>query len=125
MMNAKNPPSDQQMRQKRKQFHAILAALGIMKNKSDLIANYGADSTLELTENELDELIYRLKQMQTARTEPTQLMRKWRSINLSLLTEIGIYSKPDDWGRVNAFMLDSRIKTVIQKTSLNINKARR
>ena len=90
-------------------FHVQMHRLGIMSSKAEILASVGVDSTLELTENELDDLIYRLKQMDLARYEPTPLMREWRSNVLTVINQLGIYANNGDWTKVNAFLLDSRI----------------
>jgi len=97
------------MRQKRKLFHVQMHHMGIMNTKAEILASVGVDSTMELTENELDDLIYRLKQMELARYEATPLMREWRSNVLTVINQLGIYANNGDWSKVNAFLLDSRI----------------
>lgn len=109
MMSTPYQSLEYRMRQKRKSFHVLMAHIGILNNKSDLLAGYGADSTMELTESELDELIYRLKQMQVGKYEPSDDMRKWRSNVLAAINAIGVYNDNGDWQRVNAFLMDSRI----------------
>lgn len=97
------------MRQKRKGFHVLMHQLGVMNNKEDILGAYGVDSTLELSEAELDELIFRLKQMKISRYEPTPAMRKWRSNALIMINKLGVYADNNDWTRVNRFLLEPRI----------------
>lgn len=108
-MNSTYQYSEQRLKNKRQQFHVQMHHLGIMHSKSSLLASYDASSTLELSEEDLDELIYRLKKMDLARYEPTPLMREWRSNVLSVINKLGIYVNNNDWKNVNTFMLDKRI----------------
>ena len=87
----------------------MMANLGLMDNKADFLSSYGVESTLELLEEELDELIYRLKQIGLARSEPTPMTRQWRSKILTVLTDMGIYNGAGSWQIVNTFLLDNRI----------------
>jgi len=88
-----------------RQFHAILAKKGLMDLKADILAGYGVESTKDLKEMQLDELINRLQTVQVS-----QELRDARSLVLNLLTKLDITgSKEDGWKRVNEYLLQPRI----------------
>jgi hypothetical protein len=97
-------------KQKIKTFHAILVRLGMLSHKESLLAGYGVESTLELEESEIDELIDYLKRHERSqKKEHDSQLRQLRSIVLTILQRMGIYSNNNDWHRVNKYLLQSRI----------------
>ena len=97
------------IKEKRVMVHRLLYKLGAIQNKADILSTYGVESTTELSDNEIDQLIYRLKLSLFNRNEASPEVRKWRSNALTLITRCGIYNTNNDWSDVNRFMLDSRI----------------
>ncbi|HSW62371.1 MAG TPA: hypothetical protein VLH56_03495 [Dissulfurispiraceae bacterium] len=98
------------MKRKIQVFHALLAHMGLMRSKYDLLAGYGVESTTMLTEGELDDLIGRLRGMQKESDQVAdERMRKLRSQVLTDLNKIGIYTHNGDWGRVNNYLKQPKI----------------
>ncbi len=91
-------------------FHAILARTGLMDYKKDMLAPYGVESTKELTERELDELISNLQRHEDERKQETDAqLRKLRSQVLNILQRMGIYKTNEDWRHVNNYLKQPRI----------------
>jgi hypothetical protein len=97
------------MTQKIKRFHVLLRSAGIEQSKADILSGYGVESTKDLSEKQLDELIIRLVKMEQTKTVVSPELRKARSVVLNLLTTMGIYDNSGSWTRVNAYLLDKRI----------------
>ncbi len=93
-----------------KTFHALLACLHLMSYKEDMLAGYGVESTTELDEWELDELINRLRdQERQLHHKHDAEIRGLRSVALTILQRMGIYCNNGDWGVVNNFLLNPRV----------------
>lgn len=93
--------------QKIKKFHALLAVNQMMAAKSHVLSEYGVDSTLQLTNEELDQAIERLQNLQHQKSSP--VTDEVRSLRHKCLRAMSKYIDTRDWSRVNAFMLDKRI----------------
>ena len=97
-------------KRKIKTFHALLARLRLMSYKEDMLAGYGVESTTELDEWELDELINRLRhQEQQLHHKHDAEIRGLRSVALTIMQRMGIYRHNGDWGAVNSFLLNPRV----------------
>ena len=93
-----------------KTFHALLARLGYMSYKADMLCGYGVESTSELEVWELDELIQRLRDEELARRHKHDAeLRSLRSIVLTILQRMGIYKDSRSWRQVNEYLLNPRI----------------
>jgi len=91
-------------------FHSALHAANAREYKADMLAGYGVESTKDLTNDQLDELIERLNDMQRKRKgEVPKAVRRQRSVILTILNKMGIYADNGDWSRVNAFLMQPRI----------------
>lgn len=94
--------------------HSLLSKLKLMHMKEDIINSYGVASTKDLTLDQLDQLInqlnlqYKEKDAQIKK-EVDPLVRKWRSVNLDLLSRLGVYQNQNSWNRVNEFLLKPKI----------------
>ena len=97
------------VKQKRKQLHHLLFKIGAAENKKDFLANYGVESSTELSESTLDEIIQQLQLAAFQKREATAKTRHWRSNVLTLLNKCGIYNTNNDWCDVNRFLLNPRI----------------
>ena len=87
------------------QFHAILNKKGLMDMKSDIIAQYGVESTKELTLQQLNTLIDRLNG-----SEVPAPVRKARSSVLHQLSKLGVTGSAEDgFDRVNGYLCHPRI----------------
>lgn len=93
--------------QKIKKFHALLAVNHMMAAKVHVLSGFGVSSTLQLTDEELDQAIEKLQEISFKKTEPvTDEVRQWRH---KCLVAMNKYVDTRDFNRVNAFLLDKRI----------------
>ena len=91
-------------------FHVLLSKLKIRTQKLSILHGFGVDSTKELTEEQLDQVIDRLVMMeQSKKKEHPANIRKLRSQVLNHLTKLRIYQDDGDWDRVNSFLMKPRI----------------
>lgn len=92
-------------------FHALLANVGIMDQKANILDGYGVKSTKQLSDAQLDEVNARLRTMQQSKNEAPRSLRLKRSTVLEQLEVLGVYkhNDPKKWERVNAYMLNKRI----------------
>lgn len=92
---------------KRRLFHVLLASLHMMQAKEHLLEAYNVSSTLDLSEQQLDELIAYLKGLQTGKPENvSEDVKTWRHKCLRVMSDI---INTQDWQAVNKFMMDKRI----------------
>jgi len=96
-------------RQKYRQFNVLLNHLGIRKNKYDLLDGYSVESTKDLSDEELDNLIMRLQGMLHNRFDADLETKRWRSNVLTLCNKYGIYATNNDWERINKFLMNPKI----------------
>ena len=88
-----------------RQFHAILAKKGLLDLKYDIIAQYGVESSKDLTVEQLNEQITALNA-----TEASESVRSERSSVLYLLGKLEINgSKEEGWDMVNNYLKQPRI----------------
>jgi hypothetical protein len=97
------------IKEKRVLVHKLLWKLGATENKPDFLKEYGALSTTDLSDDEIDHLIERLQKSIDNKFNSSKEIRYWRSCVLSLLNKCGVYVTNNDWENVNRYMLDSRI----------------
>ncbi len=96
------------IKQKRQRFNALLAAGMMMPAKKDILSGYGVESTKELTEIQLDDVIRRVTAIINQRKVDTdRTTREWRHKCLRMVKECGVDTQ--DWNGVNAFLMDKRI----------------
>lgn len=102
-------------RQKKiKQLHSLFSLLKIMHMKYDILGSYNVTSSKDLTDDQLDQLINQLnKQAQASQIKPAKEVdpevRKWRAVNLDLLSRLGVYKDSSSWANVNRYLLNPRI----------------
>ncbi len=119
-------------------FHALLGELGIRDRKADILSGYGVESTTELSDGQLMQLIGILedeKHHRTAErgTSEADTMRRQRSRVLRLLTDMGVYyvepgePKQACWERVNRFLSSPRIagKVLYEMTVEELSRVER
>ena len=93
-----------------RQFYTLLGQLNLKAQKESLLVGYDVESTKDLTEAQIKDLIGRLLNIQQGKaTEALPSVRKQRSIMLALLTDMGIYTDKSSWSDVNALLLNPRI----------------
>jgi len=97
------------IKQKRRVAHALMYKAGALPNKRDILAGYGVESSKDLTDRQMDELIERLKEAVSKRKTTPPDVRQWRSNVMTMLNKCGVYADQNDWQRVNKFLLDKRI----------------
>jgi hypothetical protein len=79
-----------------------------MHAKAYILEGYGASSTLELTEKQLDDIILRIEKIiKQQKEEKDSELRYWRHKCIRMIAECGINTQ--DWNDVNAFILNRRI----------------
>lgn len=109
-----------------KHFHALLEELGIRERKADILSGYGVESTTQLTDDQLVQLIGRLEEQKRSIEE--NAVRLHRSRVLRLLTDMGVYyvipGEPKEacWRRVNDFLSSPRIagKVLYRMSSIEL-----
>lgn len=92
-----------------RRFHALLGQLRMRQHKADILAGYGVESTKDLTEAQLLELVTGLERQRDHRQDAPLEIRRRRAKILDLLTQMGIYKDARSWKRVNEFLLQPRI----------------
>lgn len=92
-----------------KQFHALLSATGLMDMKADILGGCGVESSKDLSDVQITEVINRLQRMKEARYNVPEETRRKRSIILDLLVRLGVYKNNGDWSRVNKYLMQPRI----------------
>ncbi|MCK9452834.1 MAG: hypothetical protein M0Q90_14160 [Bacteroidales bacterium] len=102
-----------------RRLRALWIKQGIDEYRDAILSQYGTDSTAKLTIAELNELLNQYSYKAPA----TDHVRKQRSLVLTLLTKLGIYTTNDDWERVNAYLMQPRIagKLIYQMSSDELN----
>lgn len=87
-------------------LRSLWIAQGIDNQREVVLSQYEVESTKDLSESQLDELIFRFTQRKTNVDEET---RSWRSNILRLLTELKVYDNTGDWTRVNQYLMNPKI----------------
>ena len=98
--------NEQTLKHKRQYFHQLLISLGEVKYKDVIVSSrFNCDSTRELNEWQLDELIKDAKHRMGIRNRPApddaKQIRTWRNRCLLVLAQRGIEPTPKDWSTVN------------------------
>ncbi|MGI6342007.1 MAG: hypothetical protein ACOXZ9_03380 [Bacteroidales bacterium] len=106
-------------------FHACLAKSGIMEHKESILSGYGVESTTELTNEQLQELIDRYSVNREKTSTADVEVRRLRSDILVILNKMGIYATNNDWTAVNDFCLKHTKKMLFQMSVEELKKARR
>jgi len=100
--------NEQTLKQKRQYYHQLLIAAGEAAYKDVIVSSrFDVDSTRELDEWQLDELIqdakhrmYNQKRPVPA-TDETAKIKTWRNRCLLVLAQRGITALPKDWSAIN------------------------
>jgi hypothetical protein len=103
------------------EFHCLLRQTKQAENKGVMVASFGKESTKDLTTDELDTLITRLRDLIPATEDTPKPLRRARSTVLKLLEEMDVVG----WKSVNAYLEDKRIfgKRLNATTDLDETKA--
>lgn len=79
----------------------------MLKAKQHILSNYGVESTMDLSELELDDAIERLQIIESQKKNTADYeVRKWRHKCLRAMSR---FIDTQDWGNVNSFMLNKRV----------------
>lgn len=99
---------EQALKQKRQRFHQLLIKLGWERYKETIVsARFNVESTTELDERQMDELIadaiHHLNKKSRPSPEPVEgkQLRTWRNRCLLVLAQRGITATPSNWTPVN------------------------
>lgn len=96
------------IKKKRQKFNALLHVGKMIDAKEHILGAYGVLSTLDLTEEQLDDAIRRVHDIIDIKKDNAEKhLREWRHKCLRMLAECGVNTQ--DWNAVNAFMMDKRI----------------
>lgn len=96
------------LKRKRMRFNILLAQNHMKESKESILAGFNAESTTELSEYNLDELIKWLESISVRKqTEVSGEVRKWRRKIFLALDACDVPA--NNYERVNAFLLDRRI----------------
>lgn len=101
--------NEQTLKAKRQYYHQLLIAAGEAKYKDVIVsARFDVESTTELIEWQLDELIQdvkhriaRQKRTVPALPDDTKKIKTWRNRCLLVLTQRGITATASDWSPIN------------------------
>lgn len=95
-------------RTKIKVFHSLLHYSHMKHAKDDLLAGYNVESSLDLNDKELDQLIDYLKSIINKKDqEVSEQKRKLMHQCLKIMSDIGINTQ--EWNDVNKFMLNKHV----------------
>lgn len=93
-----------------RRINSLMSACRLIPNRPDILALWHVQCYDEMTDEEIVELQAFMESAHREKTTPaSDAIRRLRSQVLSHLTKIGIYSTPDDWAKVNRFLLQRRI----------------
>jgi hypothetical protein len=90
-----------------RKFHALLRETEMESYRKDIIEGYGVESARDLTDDDLKHAVDHLTQIKASALN--YQLRKLRSVVLTLLQKLGIYSTNNDWTAVNNYLLSPRI----------------
>lgn len=106
-----------------RRFHASMAKQGLMEHKETILESYGVQSTLELTTDQLRELV--AEYSPSERKPDNARTRTLRSELLTLCNKLGVYINNTDWTEVNQFFVRHTGKLMYQMDEQELVKARK
>lgn len=93
-----------------RRINTLMSACRLIPNREDILALWDARSYDELTDEEIVALQAYMELAHRAKTTPApDAIRRLRSQVLAHLTKLGMYASPEDWTKVNHFLLQRRI----------------
>ena len=93
-----------------RRLNTLMSACRLIPNREDILALWDARSYDELTDDEIVALQAYMEFAHRAKTTPaSDAIRRLRSQVLAHLTKLGMYALPEDWTKVNRFLLQRRI----------------
>ena len=110
--------------EKRQRYHKLLIMLGEANYKDVIVhARFGVDSTTDLSESQLDELmndaLHRLaKRKRPVVADDTKTVRLWRNRCLLVLSQRGINATPSDWSAINEELSKKQYQWIVPPEQL-------
>ena len=93
-----------------RRINTLMSACRLIPNREDILALWDARSYDELTDDEIVALQAYMEFAHRAKTTPaSDAIRRLRSQVLAHLTKLGMYALPEDWTKVNRFLLQSAL----------------
>ncbi len=93
-----------------RRINTLMSACRLIPNRTDVLALWNVQCFDEMTDEEIDELQQFMEAAHRCKTTPApDAIRRLRSQALSMMTKIGMYVSPEDWTKVNRFLLQRRI----------------
>lgn len=93
-----------------RRINTLMSACRLIPNREDILALWDARTYDELLDEEIVEVQAFMELAHRAKTTPApDAIRRLRSQVLAHLTKLGMYASPEDWTKVNQFLLQRRI----------------
>lgn len=93
-----------------RRINTLMSACRLIPNRADVLSLWNAESYDEMTDAQIVALQAFMETAHRTKTTPAPAaIRQLRSQALSLMNRIGLYASPDDWTKVNRFLLQRRI----------------
>ena len=128
-----NEITNERLKAKRQYYHQLLLKLGEEKYKEVILeAQFGVESTKQLTEPQLDKIISDTERRMGTRQRPTKptvdpdkILRSMRNKCLLVLSERGIQATPKDWSKINNELMAERYQWIMSETDRANGKVNR
>ncbi len=93
-----------------RRINTLMSACRLIPNREDILALWDARTYDELTDEEIIQLQGFMELAHRTKTTPApDNIRRLRSQVLAHMTKIGMYASPENWQKVNRFLLQKRI----------------
>lgn len=93
-----------------RRINTLMSACRLVPNRPDILALWNATGYEELSDGELVEVQAFMEVAHRMKTTPApEAIRRLRSQVLTHLMKIGVYTLPEEWAKVNRFLLQKRI----------------
>lgn len=93
-----------------RRINTLMSACRLIPNREDILALWDARTYDELTDEEIIQLQGFMELAHRTKTTPApDNIRRLRPQVLAHMTKIGMYASPEDWQKVNRFLLQKRI----------------
>lgn len=110
--------NEQALKQKRQRFHQLLIRLGWEHYKETIVSSrFNVDSTTELDERQMDELIadaiHHLNRKARPEAADIKQLRTWRNRCLLVLSQRGITATASNWTPINQELAKKQYQWVL------------
>lgn len=93
-----------------RRINTLMSACRLIPNRPDILGLWNASCYDELSDANVVELQAFMELAYRMKTTPApEAIRRLRSQVLAHLTKLGMYASPEDWAKVNRFLLQRRI----------------